>query len=224
MTSSIGAILPLAIAIGISPFPIVAIILALLSPTPKSSGITFTVGWLVGMIGPLAIVVLVALALDIGDDSEQSRPVLGAIRIALGLALVVLAFRQWRGRPKPDDDPHVPGWLALADNLTPMKSALLGVAVAAINPKGLFITIAAGLALARTAVPGPELIVPAAAFVLIASAVVFGLLAAYLAMPDRMDEPLNSGKAWLIANNSVIMTIILLLIGAMVISKGLHSF
>lgn len=224
MISAIGTVLPLSIAIGISPFPIVAVILALLSPSPKRAGITFTAGWLAGLIGPLAIVVAVASAASIGDEDGHPGKAIGVIRIILGLALAAFAVRQWRDRPRPGDEPHVPRWLALADNLTPAKSALLGFAVAAVNPKGLFITIAAGLALARASLPGSELLVPAAVFVVIASGAVFVLLGAYLLMPERMDRPLNAAKSWLIANNAVIMTVILLIIGAMVLSKGLQSF
>ena len=50
------------------------------------------------------------------------------------------------------------------------------------------------------------------------------LLGGYLLMPERMDRPLNAAKSWLITNNAVIMTVILLIIGAMVLSKGLQSF
>ncbi|GAB09591.1 hypothetical protein GOARA_043_00660 [Gordonia araii NBRC 100433] len=223
MISAIGDILPLALAIGISPFPIVGMILTLLSPKPRGSGITFALGWLVGVIGPLVAIILVAGATGLGDDGQPGKTI-GVIRLILGVALIALAFQQWQSRPGAGEEPHMPRWLASVDALTPAKSAVLGFALAAINPKGLFITIAAGLALNRTGLGGADLVVPAAVYVLIASSSVIILLGAYLLAPDRMGQPLTKTKAWLIANNSVIMVVILLIIGAMVFSKGLHSF
>lgn len=224
MISSLGTVLPLALAITISPFPIVAIILMLLSPSAKRSGVTFCLGWLVGLAVPLAIVIALGDAFVLGGTESEPGKAIGTIRIVLGLALIALAYRQWRQRPRPGEDPEMPRWLSGIDAITPVRALGLGLALSAINPKELFITIAAGIALAKTSLSGIEVFVPATVFVLVASLSVIGPLAAYLVMPERIAQPLATMKKWLITNDAVIMTVVLLLIGAVVFSKGLQSF
>src|SRR4029453_18692301 len=50
MGSVIGEILPLAVGIAISPIPIIAAILMLLSPKAKATSVGFLLGWLAGIL------------------------------------------------------------------------------------------------------------------------------------------------------------------------------
>ncbi len=67
MGSVIGEILPLAVGIAISPIPIIAVILMLLSPHAKGASVGFMIGWLAG-IG-VAIVVFTLLSAVISQRS-----------------------------------------------------------------------------------------------------------------------------------------------------------
>ena len=58
----IGEILPLAVGIAISPIPIVAVILMLLSPRAKSTSVGFMIGWVVGIIVAVVVFTLGAFA------------------------------------------------------------------------------------------------------------------------------------------------------------------
>ena len=51
MNLVIGEILPLAVGIAISPIPIIAAILMLLSPRAKGTSVGFMIGWLAGIVG-----------------------------------------------------------------------------------------------------------------------------------------------------------------------------
>ena len=55
---TIGEILPLAVGIAISPIPIIAAILMLLSPKAKGTSLGFLFGWLVGIIAAIVIFTL----------------------------------------------------------------------------------------------------------------------------------------------------------------------
>ncbi len=224
MIAEIGAVLPLALAIALSPFPIVAIILLLLSSSPKLSGSAFCLGWIVGLTVPLLVVIAIAESVDVGGSDASHNRTTGVIRIVVGLVLILLAYRQWRRRPEPGAEPETPKWLASIDALTPAKALGLGVVLSAVNPKELLVTVAAGLALAKTDLSGIQLIVPAAVFVLVASLTVIGPLVAYFLVSDRVDAALDTAKKWLIANDAIIMTVVLLLIGVVVFSKGLQAF
>jgi hypothetical protein len=45
----IGNFLPLALAVAISPIPIIAVILMLLSPKSRTNGAAYLVGWMAGL-------------------------------------------------------------------------------------------------------------------------------------------------------------------------------
>ena len=51
MLKAIGAILPLALGVAISPILIIAVILMLLSPKAHTNGPAFLVGWVTGLAG-----------------------------------------------------------------------------------------------------------------------------------------------------------------------------
>ena len=60
MGSVIGDILPLALGIAISPIPIIAAILMLLSPKARGTSVGFLLGWVLGIV--VAVVVFTLLA------------------------------------------------------------------------------------------------------------------------------------------------------------------
>ena len=92
----IGEILPLAIGIAISPIPIIAAILMLLSPRQDVLG--FLLGWLAGIVIAIMLFTLLSSVLP-QRDASGSSPVHGVIKIILGALLLFLAVKQWRGRP-----------------------------------------------------------------------------------------------------------------------------
>src|SRR5215204_1252750 len=63
MTSVVGEILPLAIGVAISPIPIIAAILMLLSPRAKSMSVAFLIGWIVGIVVAVAVFTLLSSVL-----------------------------------------------------------------------------------------------------------------------------------------------------------------
>lgn len=83
MGSIIGEILPLAVGIAISPVPIIAVILMLLSPRAKATSVGFLLGWLVGIIVAIVLFTLLSSVLPQQDDSGSS-PVRAVIKIILG--------------------------------------------------------------------------------------------------------------------------------------------
>jgi hypothetical protein len=60
MGPAIGDVLPLALGVALSPIPIIAVILMLLSPQASKNGPAFLVGW----VGGLAVVSIVMVTLS----------------------------------------------------------------------------------------------------------------------------------------------------------------
>jgi threonine/homoserine/homoserine lactone efflux protein len=152
MGSVIGEILPLALGIAISPIPIIAAILMLLSPKAKATSVGFWIGWILGIV--VAVVVFTLLAAVIPQpDADQPQPVAGVIKLLLGLALLLLALKQWRGRPHPGDEPALPKWMSAIDTMTAGKGFGLGFLLSAVNPKNLLMAISARFIIGSAALP-----------------------------------------------------------------------
>lgn len=223
MTGVIGDILPLAVGVAISPIPIIAAILMLLSPKAKGTSVGFLIGWLLGIV--VAVTVFTLLSSIIPEqDADASKPISGWIKIILGVLLLVVAARQWRSRPKRGEDPPMPKWMAAIDEMNAGRGLLLGFVLAAVNPKNLLLGAAAGVSIGTGGLTVGESAIAITVFTLIAASSVAVPVIAYLVASARMAGPLEALRGWLVHNNATVMAVLLLVIGVAVIGKGIGSF
>lgn len=223
MGAVLGDVLPLAVAVLISPIPIIATILMLLAPQARAASVGFLVGWLAGIV--VALVVFVALAAVIPEqDDDASQPVAGVVKLLLGALMLLIALQQWRGRPHDGEEPALPGWMAAIDKMTLPKALALGFALSALNPKNLLMTASAGVLVGTAELTTGEVAVVVAVFTLIAGASVAVPVVGYLLARDTMAGPLQSLRVWLLHNNATVMAVLLLVIGVTMIGKGIGSF
>lgn len=122
MNGAIGEVLLLALGIAISPIPIIAVILMLLSPKAKGTSIGFLLGWLVGIVVALAIFILLS-GLIPENDPGVANPSAGTVKIVLGALLVLLAFRQWGQRPDGGEAVKLPKWMDAIDSCRKRNSS-----------------------------------------------------------------------------------------------------
>src|SRR5215211_8475144 len=99
MGAAIGQSLPLAIGVALSPMSIIAVVLMLTTSRARANGPAFVLGWLLGL-GVVGAVVL-ALA-GPGEASESGQPAtwVSWVKLLLGVLLLLVAARQFRGRPR----------------------------------------------------------------------------------------------------------------------------
>jgi threonine/homoserine/homoserine lactone efflux protein len=223
MNGVIGTILPLAIGIAISPIPIIAAILMLLSPRAKGTSIGFLLGWVIGILVAVSVFTLLSSALP-GSGTDDSSPVHGVIQLVLGAGLLFLALRSWRSRPKPGEDAELPKWMSAIDTMNAAKGFGLGFLLAAVNPKNLLLGAGAGVAIGSAALSAGSTAVVIGVFTVIAAASVAIPVVAYLVASKRMSGPLESLRTWLVHNNATVMAVLLLVIGFVLIGKGIGSF
>lgn len=223
MTSVIGEVLPLALGIMISPIPIIAAILMLLSPKAKATSVGFLVGWLAGIV--VALVVFIALAAVIPQpDPEQPQPIAGVIKILLGALMVLLGLKQWRGRPRAGEEASMPGWMSAIDSMTAGRGLGLGFLLSAVNPKNLLMAAGAGVVVGSAQLPVGSLVVVVIVFTVIAGCSVLVPVVGYLVASKAMSGPLDALRDWLVQHNAAVMTVLLLVIGVTMIGKGIGSF
>jgi len=219
----IGELLPQAVTIAISPIPIIAAILMLLSPRARTVALAFLVGWVVGIAVAVVVVTLLSSSVPAADP-DASKPVAGVVKIVLGVLLVLLAVRQWRARPAPGTTAAAPKWMAAIDSMTPVKAAGLAFLLAAVNPKNLMMAVAAGVTVGTSSASTGAVVWSLVVFVVIASLSIALPVVGFLVAGRRIVGPLGTMRDWLTANNATIMAVLFLVIGVTTLGKGIGAF
>src|SRR4051812_36117244 len=118
MGEAIGQALPFAVGIAISPMPIVAVVLMLTTPRARVNGPSFLFGWVAGLAVAGALLLALAGPANASDGGEPATWV-SWLKLALGLLLLLVAVRQWRGRPRSGEEAPAPKWMRALDHFSP---------------------------------------------------------------------------------------------------------
>ncbi|MGD9571445.1 MAG: GAP family protein [Thermoleophilia bacterium] len=219
----IGQFLPVAVGIAVSPLPIVAVVLMLATPRGRVNGPAFVLAWIVGLAVVTTAVVLLA-GDDATDDAGAPATWVSWLELVLGLGLLLVAARQFRGRPHGGGEASLPKWMAALDGFGAGKAAGAGVVLSAANPKNLLLAVAGGAIIAQGALSGGAEAGAIAVFVLIGTIGVAAPVVLYFALGARAGEVLDALRGWMARNNAVIMAVLLLVIGVKLIGDAISGF
>ncbi len=219
LLQAIGTVLPAALAIALSPFPVIGIVLVLAGPHGRLNGALFTLGWLVGLSVVTAVVAIVFGGADDADSTSSAIADWG--RVLAGATLVGLGIRKWWRRPRPGEVVDAPTWMASLDAAGPGKALMLGALLAGANPKNFVLAAAAATSVVETGVHGTQLVVAVVVFVAVGSCTVVGAVVVRLLGGQRGVSLLDSVREFMVANSTVITVFVLLILGAKVLGDGL---
>jgi hypothetical protein len=222
MGGVIGDVLPLAVGVAISPLPIIAVILMLLAPRAGAASSGFLTGWVAGIVVVTIVVTVIADVAGLSTSGGGSTAG-GVVKIVLGALLVLLAVKQWRGRPHDGSAPTPSKWLSAIDSVTPAKATGLGFALAAVNPKNLVMILGAGVSIGSAGLPISQIVVTIAVFTIVAAVSVAAPVVVYRLSQEKAHTWLTSLKTWLISNNATVMMTLFLVIGVVLIGKGIGT-
>ena len=96
---------------------------------------------------------------------------------------------------------------------TAVKAFGLGVLLVAVNPKNLLLSLGAGSSLAQPGVSASQAVVSAARL--------RGAGRVLLVRGERADARLDVAKGWLVLHNGAVMTVLFVVLGVDLVSKGL---
>ena len=149
MGQAIGQVLSFGVGVALSPLPIIAVVLILATAKGRTNGPAFLAGWVLGIAVLGTIVLLVASG---AGASKHGTPAtwVSIVKIVLGMLLLLLAAKEWRGWPRGDAQPELPGWMKAVDKFTPIRSFAVGVALSAVQPKNGLLVVGAAAAIAQT--------------------------------------------------------------------------
>ena len=223
MGNAIGQMLPSAVGVALSPFPIVAVVLMLVTPRGRVNGPAFVVGWWIGLAIVGAVILWLAGAADATDQGEPATWV-DVLKLVLGILLLLVGVKEWRGRPDAHDEVQTPKWMKALDTFTPVRAVGLGALLSGLNPKNMLLAIAGAAAIAQTGISTGQQIATYVIFVLIASIGVAAPVLIALAMGDRSRHLLDELQDWMARNNAVTMAVLLLIIGVKLIGDAISGF
>lgn len=223
MGQAIGQVISLAVAVALSPVPIVAVVLMLGTPRGRANGPAFLAGWIAGLAVAGTVVLLVSGGAG-ASESGQPADWVNVLKLVLGVLLLRLALQRWRGRSHGGEEPELPSWMQSIDRFTATRAAGFGVVLSAVNPKNLILTVSAAAAIAQTGVAAGKQAVALAVFVAIATIGTGAPVVLYFALGERSRRMLDELKEWMARNNPTVIAVLCPLIGAKLIGDGISGF
>jgi hypothetical protein len=205
------------LAITLEPIPLTAFILVLASERGTRKAAAFIAGWIVSLAVVVAITVL---ATGNAPPKSNSAPSLAAlaVKIVLGVVLLLIALRQYRrlGQPKKPKPP--PKWQAGVDRMSPWYAMGLGPLT---QPWGL---IAAGVATVIEAkLSSWEDYLTLVYFCLLATGLYLVMEIYAIVRPDETRDQLGRLRVWIDTHTDLLIIWVSLVVGCWLIGKSVYA-
>ncbi len=221
MSQAVGEAALFGIGVALSPLAVIAVVLMLAERGGRTGAVLFALVW----AGALAAVATAALLLADGagaDDGGDPADWVVGLQILLGLALLVVAGRQWRGRGEAVTEDELPGWMQKVDGLSTGGAAAMA-ALIAVKPKNLLLSIGVAVAIAELgAEPGAQA-AGVAAFVLVGTLAPGIPLAISLLMGERGPAALGSVRSWMVRESTTIVVLLCLVFAGKLLSDAVTA-
>jgi hypothetical protein len=209
-------LLLIGLVITLEPIPLTAFILILLSKGGTRKGAAFIFGWLLSLAIVVALTVLVTGNKPPKPNTAPSLAAL-AVKIAIGVALVLIAVRQRRRMGKPRKPKNPPKWQTGLDNMSPWFA--MGLAPLT-QPWGL---VAAGVAvIVEAKLTSWESYVALFLFCVVATGVYIAMEIYAGFRPEKAQAFLGSIRAWIDGHKDQVIIVVSLVLGLWLVGKSIY--
>ena len=201
------------LGITLEPFPLTAFILLLSSRRGTRKGLAFVLGWLACLVVVVVAVTLTTQGKPPAPSTVPSTAAL-AVKLAIGVALVLFAWRRWRriGAPRKP-----PTWMARLDGASPWAAAGLA---AFLQPWALVAAGAATITQAKLSGPADYLTLVLFALLATASFLYLELYATFA--PATAGVRLQALRTWLDTHREQVIILLSLLLGLWLAGNSLY--
>ena len=206
-------LLLIGLGITLEPFPLIAFLLILSSEKGTRKGLAFILGWLACLVVVIGAVILLTGGKPPAPASAPSTAVL-AIKLALGVALILYAVRQERRRGRPRKSP---AWMARLDGFSALSAAGLA---AFLQPWALVAAGAATVSQAKLSNVWEWLILLLFCLLATSSFLYLELSAAF--RPAAADALIKKLRNWLDTHQDQVIIVISLLLGFWLAGKSIY--
>jgi Sap, sulfolipid-1-addressing protein len=204
------------LVVTLEPIPLSAMILLLAAERGIMKGLGFTLGWLLTLVGIVALTVLVTGGEPLIPQSAPSTASL-AVKLAVGVALVFIGYRR-RRRPASNEPKKQPRWMASIDRINPVAAAGLGFLL---QP---WVLVAAGVATITQAQISSGLeYFGLVAFCLWCTASYFALEIYAVLRPEKVKTRLDAMLQWINTHTDQAIVYLSLGLGLYLVAKSIYG-
>ena len=213
---------PMALGLALSPAPILAIILLLMTPSAKMNAASFLVGWIFGILAVGTVIILMpGVIASHGGLSDHT----GIAKIIFGIILLISAILVWIRRPKSGSPTKSSKIFDNIDKFGTGKSIIAGFLFSALSIKNIALSASGAAHIDATSlIDYLETLLGLFLFSLIASFAIIIPILIYFFLPNKMELIFHRWKDWLIKNNTNIVITMLLIFGILLIYIGLKIY
>lgn len=200
----------------LSPIPIAALIIMLMTAQARNNGMAFIAGWLLGVFG-VGLIVISFPGLGTGDSTPL--PYAQQIRLIIGLILIFWSsFNIIRRYRTPN--PEIPRFFQNLDHIKASRAFGVGLLVSAGNIKNLGFSAAAAVIINQAQTDYLQSLLYLTSYSLIGSTTVLIPAGLYFMLHHKADPILQHWKAWLMKNHAYILSGVVIFVGLMIIKGG----
>ena len=204
------------LVITLEPIPLTAFLLVLMAKGGVRKGAAFIFGWLLSLAIVIALTLLVTGNKPPKSNTAPSLAAL-AVKILIGVGLVVIAERQRRRMGRPKKPKKTPKWQTGLDTMSPWYCVGLAPLT---QPWGL---VAAGVAtIVEAKLSSWEDYVALILFCIVSTAV-YLVLEIYAGFrPQQAQAVLGRVRAWIDTHTDQVIIVVSLLLGFWLIGKSIY--
>ena len=215
MAGALTEVLPLGLAVAVSPFAIIPVILLLFTPRALVTSAAFLGGWVLGLAGAAVAFAFLASVIELAEETP-TWAAWGRIVARRGVARPrcppVAGPPQAQVRARLDDQaPRQPRQARPSASLSCWPSP---------TPRSCCCRPRRASWWGRPNSRGPMRRSPFCGFTLVASLSVAVPVVLYAVLGERILVPLGRARDWLERNNAAVMAIVILVIGVSLVVKG----
>jgi cytochrome c biogenesis protein CcdA len=193
------------------------VIVLLTMPSGRRRGIAFVLGWLLAIAVIATFVVVVGHGQDFSSHKSTPSRAASWVEIAVGVIAMIGAVRGLRRRRGPSSN-ETPKWLNRLDRTNWILAVVVGAFMLTYS-----LTIAAAVEILKAHVSAENDVVAFVVFAVASTISIVAPIAVALLAPDRADQRLAAWRRWLLGNSRAIGLVALIVIGALLVAKGVHD-
>jgi hypothetical protein len=187
-------------------------------PAGRKRAVAFVVGWLLAIAIIGAVAVLVLHGQDFSSHKTTPSRTASAVEILLGCVVVIASARAFRRRNRRTASAETPKWVARLDRTNWLLAVLVGSFMLTYS-----LTLAATIEILKAHVSTADTVVAFIVFALASITTISAPIVLALVAPERSAERLAAWRRWLLGNSRTIGLVALMVVGALLIGRGIHD-
>ncbi len=215
---TLGLSFPIALGIAASPWPIIALMILLLTPKSISNSYAFLLGWFIGLMG---VGLLVLHSPGLSTDTGEPSKLMGWIRLSLGAVFLIFSILLLKDLASNKNRPDTPKWIEKVDSYGFYQALLIGFMLSGLNFKNASMVVTGAASIGSSGLSKQQELLVLFLFCLICSIGVLLPHTIFVLFRKNAERIFGKLKFWLLKNRVLILLLILVVFGGISLYKGI---